>query len=130
MSCSCLTGFDVFAETSTTKWAESSREGHNIQISFTGGKNQVFRLDGIPNKGKSKRYSFAIDTSSECHNIFDVADITILARSTDGWNIRAIVTTFADDKGRTYSGSIDRNVNRWVDHKDKPVYESFVLNHN
>ena len=67
-------------------------------------------------------------TALECVTIFDVTEIKLIAVSTDGWNIETIVTTFADNKGRTYSGSIDRNVNRWVDHQDKPEYESYVLN--
>ncbi len=39
-----------------------------------------------------------------------------------------IVTTFADDQGRVYLGSIDRNVDRWIDLKAKPEYERFELN--
>ncbi len=84
-------------------------------------------MPGLPPKGTAKLFSINL-TALKCVTIFDVTEIRLIAVSTDGWNIETIVTTFADNKGRTYSGSIDRNVNRWVDHKDKPEYESFVLN--
>ncbi len=32
-----------------------------------------------------------------------------------------------DDKGRYFSGTFNRNVNRWVDNKDRPEHKRFVL---
>ncbi len=96
----------------------------DVVIFFANGKKQGMSLTNIPNKNQAKLYSFAL---KECSTILDVAKISVQAASTDGWNIETIVTTFADNKGRTYSGSIDRKVNRWIDHNDKPEYEKFDL---
>ncbi len=124
---SCLTGFDVFAQTSGIKYAESAGT-HNVEIMFTNGEKKTFKLTGLPPKNAAKLFSFDLPEITQCFSIFDVANITVVAKTTKGWNIKTIVTIFADNKGRTYSGSIDRKVNRWIDHKDEPKSESFVLN--
>ncbi len=122
-----MTGFDIFAQTSGISYAQSTGP-HDIQVSLASPENvatEKFTITDIPNKvNQAVLYTFAL---KECFTIFDVTNITLIAVSTDGWNIETIVTTFVDNGGRTYSGSIDRKVNRWVDHGDKPEYESFVL---
>ena len=119
----CLTEFDIFVQTSSVDNAQTAGS-HDVEISFVGGEKQKFSLTNIPKKSQAKLYSFAL---TDCFTIFDPTNITVIAVNTDGWNIETIVTTFTDDKGRTYSGSINRKVNRWVDHKNRPEQERFVL---
>ncbi len=121
-----MTGFDIFAQTSDVQFAESLGS-HDVEILFADGQKAGWKLDNLPNKNTAKLFKFDL-TALECVTIFDVTEIKLIAESTDGWNIETIVTTLADNKGRTYSGSIDRNVNRWVDHGEKPEFESYVLN--
>ncbi len=127
-SCSCLTGFDIFAQTSGVTYAESPGGTHDVEILLANGEKKTLELTEFPPKNAAKLFSFDLPDNTQCVSIFDIAKITVVAKSTEGWNIETIVTIFADNKGRTYSGSIDRKVNRWVDHNDKPEYESFVLN--
>ncbi len=124
----CLTGFDIFVETSGVKYAES-KGSHEAEILFSNGQKKTLKLTKLPAKNAAKLYNFdEIAENTQCKTIFDVANITVVAKSEKGWNIETIVTIFADNKGRTYSGSIDRNVNRWIDlDNDKPERESFVL---
>ena len=127
----CLTGFDIFVETSGIKYAES-KGSHVAEIMFSNGQKKTLKLSKLPDKNAAKLYSFdeITEINTQCKTIFDVANITVVAKSEKGWNIETIVTIFADNMGRTYSGSIDRNVDRWIDHNDKPEYESFALNLN
>ncbi len=123
-SCSnCLTNFDIFVQTSGVVNAQTIGS-HDVEISFRGGEKQKFSLTNIPGKKQAILYNFVLQ---DCFTIFDLTNITVIAVSTDGWNIQAIDTTFIDDHGRYFSGSINRNVNRWVDHEDRPEHERFVL---
>ncbi len=120
-----MTDFNIFVQTSGVLDAETTG-AHDVEISFEGGEKQKFSMTNIPNKNQAKLYNFALNN---CFTIFDVTNITVIAVSTNGWNIQAIVTSFIDDKGRYFSGSIDHNVNSWVDHGDSiwPERERFVL---
>ncbi len=121
-----MTVLNVFVQTSDVSYAASSGT-HEIQVIFDEGKNQTFLLTALPGVKRAKLFSFDIDTTSDCYSIFDVKSIIVRAVSTDGWNIETIVTTLTDSKGHTYSGSIDNEVDRWIDHNDLPEYENFVL---
>ncbi len=115
----------MFVQTSSGAANALAIGSYDVEISFVGGEKQRVHLPDIPLQNQAKLYSFAL---KDCFTIFDVTNITLIAVSTDGWNIQSIVTYFVDDKGRYFSGSIDRNVYSWVDHKDKPEHKSFVLN--
>ena len=116
-----MKSIDLFAKTSTAANAESLGF-HELEVKLTNDEKRRFNITGIPSKGQSKLYTFDLDDAAgqmKCVSIFDIKSIAINAKYTDGWNINSAVTVLADSAGRTFTGSIDRNINAWV---DKPNY--------
>ena len=138
--CRCLESLDVWAKTSTLLHAGTFRR-HDLEILLTTGQKLVFQLRGIPSRGRSKLWTFNIYNPSSpspmmpCMSVYDIESIAIDAVSSDGWNVNSIVTIFEDSYNHTFTGSIDRGINAWVDHGD-PQYpqservELTVVGHN
>ena len=132
--CACLRTIDLWAKTSTKFYAESPGKGHQLEVKFMDGYNKKFALSEIPGKDESKLWTFSLEDPAgelpvKCPSIYDIKSITINAVSTEGWNVNSAVTILADSSGRTFTGSIDRNINAWVDHNDKknPIFEHLEL---
>ena len=120
---------ELWVKTSTLYWAESTGP-HQLEVGLSHGEKRYFKLTGIPYKGKSKLYTFDLDDPARqmrCVSIFDIESIAINAICKDGWNINSATTVLTDTAKRTFTGSIDRNINAWVDHGDKPEYERLEL---
>ena len=120
---------DLWVKTTTVKYAESSGT-HRLEVKLTNSETRDFKLSGLPGKGQSKLYTFNLNDPAgnmKCVSVFDIKSIAIKAVSTDGWQISCAVTVLADTAGRTFTGSIDRGINTWVDHNDKPEYERLEL---
>ena len=120
---------DLWVKTSTLAPAASSGT-HELQVTLTNGEKRNFTLSGLPEKGETQLYTFDLDDPAgqmKCVSIFDIESIAINAISTDGWNIESATTVLADSAKRTFTGSIDRNFNAWVDHRDLPKYERLEL---
>ena len=124
-----MESIDLWVKTSEVTYAESSGS-HQLEVKLTNSETRDFKLTEIPGKGQSKLYTFDLDDPAgqmKCVSIFDVESIAINAISTDGWNIESATTVLADTAKRTFTGSIDRNINAWVDHQDLPEYERLEL---
>ena len=127
--CACMKFIDLFVETSTSDWAESTGP-HQLEVGLSNGEKRQFELTGPPDKGESKLYTFDLDDPAgqmKCVSIFDIESIAINAVSTNGWRINSATTVLEDTAKRYFTGSIDRNINAWVDHEDKPEYERLEL---
>ena len=131
--CACIESIDLWVKTSTVQYAESSGS-HQLEVTLTSGekRHHYFDITELPGKGQSKLYTFdlvVIDSNGQmkCVSIFDIESIAINAVSKDGWNINSAVTVFADTAKRTFTGSIDRNINAFVDHEDKPEFDRIEL---
>ena len=108
--CACINSIDLWVKTSILNAAESGGT-HELEVKLTNGDKRLFDLTGIPGKGQSKLYTFNLgDSAGKCASIFDIESIVINAKSTDGWNINSATTVLADSAGRTFTGSIDRNI--------------------
>ena len=119
--CACMESISLWVKTSNKDKAQTD-EKHELEVKLTNGEIRAFKLSKIPKKRKSKLYTFNLDDPAskiKCLSIFDIEGIAINAIGTNGWNINSAVTFLGDTAGRTFTGSIDRNVNAWVDHKDK-----------
>ena len=122
-----LTGFDVLVQTSDTNGANKP-QSNDIEVTFTSGVKETIKMTGLPDQGQAKLFSFDLIPNQQFYSISDVDQIAVIATSTIGWKIQTIVTTFTDNEGNTYSGSIDSNVNHWIQLDNQhPEYESFVL---
>ncbi len=95
-------------------------------MKFYDGKKEEFKLSGKKESGKPCYFTFNIN-ENDCHTIYDVAGMTVVENGDNGWNIHTIVTILADNQGNVYSGSINRNEDRWVDRDQKPEDKSFPL---
>ena len=68
-------------------------------------------------------WTFDFDNRSakqKCVSIFDIKSIALVAGSNDGWRVDSAVTVLQDSKNRSFTGSIDRNINTWVDRNGMP----------
>ena len=120
---------DLWVKTSTVTYAASGGS-HQLQVSLANSEKRNFTLSGLPEPGQSKLYTFDLDDPAgqmKCVSIFDIKSIAINAISTDGWNINSATTVLEDTAKRYFTGSIDRNINAWVDHEDLPKYERLEL---
>ena len=94
-----------------------------LEVTLVNSEKRRFTLTDIPLGGQSKLWTFDLDNSQavmNCVSVFDVNSIALVAASTDGWRVNSTVTILQDSRNRTYTGSIDRNVNTWVDLNSKP----------
>lgn len=111
-------------QTAGKKWSGSGGP-HGIYIVFKGGRNKTISLSGLPKENQAKLYRFTAEQAGldvECVSIFDIERIALVPQTTDGWLVDTIVTVFADGKGRTFTGSIDRENTRWLDLQDRPEF--------
>ena len=126
----CITKLYIMAFTSGLRYAGADRV-HAVQIHARRYVRTV-RLydrpgnDYYPHKGDLWKINFAAFHFPYCIKIGDIRRISIVAASTDGWNIDSIVTIVG--AGRYYQVmTLNLNVNRWIDGNGPPYQRRYDL---
>ena len=97
------------------------------------GQTKLIRLPNLPgndfsrNKGDLWKLSFENDLGfTDCMTLGDLNAITIVADSTDGWNIDSIAA-YVCAAGNCQEATHDFDVFQWIDTNREPEDERFSL---
>lgn len=131
----CLAWIYVMAFTSGIYDAGSDGQ-HGIEMLVTGQGSYRRSIafydrpenDMYSNKGDLWKIKFSdFKFPFTCIKLSQLHQVSIVAISTDGWNIESIVTLVKDTTGKIQILTQDLDIHRWIDGNGDPSQKRFVL---
>ena len=123
---SCIKYLYVLAHQSDIKDAET-KGNHTIQLQANDQVKTAI-LPSLNHIGEMWELSLEQDFGfTNCVKIDHIDSITVLANSTDGWNIASIVTFLVINPYYWELSSVDFGINQWIDGNGEPSKRQYML---
>lgn len=106
---------------------------HKINITLTNNDMGSQVIPTIPDRNKYATFKMdlgSFDFNQNCITRCEIAKVSIVACDDDGWHIHSISTIFIDKSvpnGCKYCGTIDIEVDQWIEDDDIDSREELVL---